>query len=152
MENQLLIGGREAREEFLEELRKKYGGNITIRELQIVFSKEKIPIENCRFTGIDGLSEKDEFTGTIREIIDSYGMSEKELANPEIIEWLVKLFTSGEKWINDIKGEEFDPVKCVAIDRILKEDEVRKYLQELAEEEAKKAEEAAKKAAKKAEE
>ena len=138
MENRLDIGIKD-KEQFLEDLRNLYGGSINLRNLQIEFKNRCLstPIEECRFTGIDGLSEKDEFTGTIGEIIDSYGMSIKELTNPEIIEWLVKLFTAGEDWINDIKGEEFDPVKCVPIDRQVSEIEVRDYLRHLAEKAAK---------------
>ena len=142
MENRLDIGIKD-KERFLEDLRNLYGGSINLRNLQIRFKNRclSIPIEECRFTGIDGLSEKDEFTGTMREIIERYGMSIKELTNPEIIEWLVKLFTAGEDWINYIKGEEFDSVKCVPIDRLVSEIEVRDLLRHLAEE-AKKAKEA----------
>ncbi len=135
-ENKLYIFGVSEKARFLDELRNEYGGGIPLRDLQVRYLKKSlnIPIEKCRFTSIDGLSEKNEFTGTIKEIVQNYEMSKKELSTKKIVKWLVKMLTTGD-WIPDFNGVEGVSIKCVPIDRKVKELEVKTYLEQLAEEE-----------------
>ncbi len=131
-EGNMLILSIQEKLRFLEELRKRYGGDIKLRDLQhkIHLDSKEIPIEECRFTGVDG--PDGEFTGTIKDIVkDLYVISGKDLTNQKIFNWLIDVFTNGEQWVpyGDYTN---GAVRCVPVDRILSVVEVSEYLEELA--------------------
>ena len=133
-EKKLHICGVSEKARFLDELRKEFGGGIPLRELQVKYLKKclDIPIEECRFTAIKGLSEKDEFTGTIRDMLtEYYEIPLKGLTDKRTVKWLVKVFTE-EEWIPDFNGVDKVAIKCVPIDRKVNQLEVETYLKELA--------------------
>lgn len=140
--DKMMLFGYEEKKRFLKELQENFGKDASLESiLQKLSQEEPLPIDQCRFTGIsvygknayELAGDHDEFTGTIKEILEQIDISPSDEDFEAYIDKFVEMFChSEEDWI-----EKFGPTtginaRCVPIDRAVSEEEVKAYLKKLA--------------------
>lgn len=140
--DKMILFGYAEKKRFLKELQENFGKDASLEcVLQKLSLEEPLPIEQCRFTGVAVYNQRayelagdhDEFTGTIKEILEQIDISPSEEVFEENIDNFVEMFCySSYYWINEFGPTNGINARCVPIDRAVTEEEVKAYFEKLA--------------------
>ena len=112
--DKMMLFGYAEKKRFLKELQENFGKDAS---LECVLQKLSL----------------DEFTGTIKEILEQIDISPSEEVFEENIDNFVEMFCySSYYWINEFGPTNGINARCVPIDRAVTEEEVKAYLEKLA--------------------